>query len=134
MSCDVSPAGVGPPVVAFRIVARLAGSALAGDSLTINIVEVVNADGVVLTVLNQPMVLTLQRGDVARPAEGDVDIIDAMYGAQYIVGIRPLDDICLLNLASVHDDDSRDIANITDCMYIAQYVIGMRNEYFELVP
>lgn len=79
-----------------------------------------------------PHILTFQRGDI--DGDGDVDIIDAMFGAQYLVGLRPPEDIRLLNMASVNHNDGGYMKNIVDCMYIAQYVVGLRDCWFELVP
>ena len=76
--------------------------------------------------------LTFQRGDI--DCKGEVNIIDAMFGAQYLVGLRPVEDIRPLNMASVRHDNGGDIKNIIDCMYIAQYVVGLRDCYFEIVP
>jgi len=73
------------------------------------------------------------RGDVN--GDGLVNIADAMFGAQYLVGLRPIEEIHAVNMASVHQDgEDGDILNIIDCMYIAQYVVGLRDCYFEMVP
>jgi len=66
-----------------------------------------------------------------------VDIIDAMFLAQYIVGLRNLgdSDFNIVNGASVNQDGAEsDKIDIIDAMYIAQYEVGIRDEYFELVP
>ena len=81
---------------------------------------------------DEPQVLTFQRGDINR--DGQVNIIDAMFGAQYLVGIRTIEQINPLNMASVHyDGEDGDVMDIVDCMYIAQYVVGLRDCYFEFV-
>lgn len=134
VSDDVSPSGIEPPVVIFNIVARLTGSALVSGNLSVNVTGVVDSDGVVMNVQDQPIVLTFQRGDVQSPVDGDVDITDALFGAQYLVGIRPLDDIRQLNMASVRHDGTGDKKDIIDCMFIAQYVVGVRDEYFGRAP
>ena len=80
-----------------------------------------------------PPVKTFMRGDI----NGDetVDIMDAVYGAQYLAGLRPLEDISPLNMASVHHDGADgDIMDMLDCIYIAQYVIGIRDSFYEQVP
>lgn len=82
--------------------------------------------------MEEPEALIFQRGDITE--DGVVNIIDAMFGAQYLVGLRSVEDINPLNLASVRHDDGGDIMNIVDCMYIAQYIVGIRDCYFELVP
>ena len=79
-----------------------------------------------------PLGLALQRGDVN--GNGVVDIIDAMFGAQYLVGMRTVDEIGPLDMASVRHDDGGDRMDIIDCMYIAQYVVGLRDCYYHLMP
>ncbi|MCX8126286.1 MAG: dockerin type I repeat-containing protein, partial [Dehalococcoidia bacterium] len=75
-------------------------------------------------------VLGFRRGDAK--ADGTVDIFDAMYIAQYIVGNRPLSQLSPLNAASVkHDGAYGDKIDIFDAMYIAQYIVGIRNSRFE---
>ena len=37
---------------------------------------------------DQPLVLTFRRGDIQVPENGALDIIDCMFIAQYVVGIR----------------------------------------------
>ncbi len=135
VSGDVSPEGIEPPIIIFRIMARLTGSALTSDSLSVGVVEISDTVGGGINVQNQPMVLTFQRGDVQIPQNGIVNITDAMFGAQYVVSMRTADTVRMLNLASVrHDGTVGDKINITDCMFIAQKVVGIRDEDFELVP
>ena len=58
-----------------------------------------------------------------------------MYGAQYLVGLRPIEDIRPLNMAGVrHDGSGGDVMTMLDCIYIAQYAVGMRDSYFEAIP
>jgi hypothetical protein len=79
---------------------------------------------------DSPKALSFKRGDAQ--ANGTVNIFDAMYIAQAIVGNRPWSDIHLVNAASVKQDvASGDIVNIFDAMYIAQFVVGNRNGYFQ---
>lgn len=71
------------------------------------------------------------RGDA--DGDGDVDIFDAMYIAQYLVGERSLEDLNYYNAASVKHDDPEDIIDIFDAMYIAQYLVGLRDSNFEWI-
>jgi hypothetical protein len=74
--------------------------------------------------------LTYRRGDTTN--NGTVDIFDAMFIAQALVGNRPWSDLNLLNAACVkHDGTAGDKVDIFDAMYIAQYVVGNRNARFE---
>ena len=75
--------------------------------------------------------LIFQRGDIQ--GDGDVDMIDAFFGIQYLVGSRSVEDIRSLNMASVRHDNGGDVMDFIDCIYIAQYVMGIRDCYFELV-
>jgi len=74
--------------------------------------------------------ITLLRGNVK---EGDgVDINDALFIAQYIVGQRTLEGINALNAASVkHDGAGGDKIDINDALFIAQLIVGQRNAYFQ---
>ncbi len=134
VSYNVSPDGAVPPVAIFQIVAYLKGSTLDSGNLSVNVTDVDDVGERIDGVQDQPMALSMQRGDIQTPVDGDVDIIDAMFGAQYIVGVRPVEDIRQLNMASVKHDNDGDIKDITDCMFIAQYLVGIRDEYFESVP
>jgi len=74
--------------------------------------------------------LIFRRGDAK--ADGRIDVFDAMFIAQYIVGTRPLSDLNLLNAACVkHDGTAGDRLDVFDAMFIAQYVVGLRNNRFE---
>lgn len=72
--------------------------------------------------------VTILRGD----ATGDttVDIADAMFIAQYIVGLRPESEI---NVANAQDAAQDGVLDIADAMFIAQYVVGLRNADFEWI-
>ena len=102
------------PTVVARPVPRLVGCAL--DVYQVGLAfEYVEGQGQNTSQIS-PEYIAFQRGDVKE--DGVVNIIDAMYGAQYLVGLRTVGEIRPLN--------------IIDCMYIAQYVVGIRNCYFEL--
>jgi hypothetical protein len=74
--------------------------------------------------------LTFRRGDTN--GNGVVDVFDAMFIAQYIVGSRQLSTLNILNAACVkHDGAGGDKLDVFDAMYIAQYVVGIRNNRFE---
>ena len=51
--------------------------------------------------------------------DGNVNIIDAMFIAQYTVGLRQLEGDCLL----AADSSSDGLVNIVDAMHIAQYTV-----------
>ena len=125
------PTGAEPPITVARLVPRLIGCATDSYTLEVAFTRIQDSESGEIAP-GSPSTLALQRGDIN--GDGVVDIIDAMFGAQYLVGLRPLDDIRPLNMASVHHDTDGDKKDIIDCMYIAQYVVGIRDCWFELMP
>ncbi|MEK7353863.1 MAG: dockerin type I repeat-containing protein, partial [Chloroflexota bacterium] len=74
--------------------------------------------------------VTYMRGDAKE--DGTVDIFDALFIAQYIVGQRSLTGINPLNAASVkHDGTNGDSIDIFDALFIAQYIVGQKNAYYQ---
>ncbi|MEW6141817.1 MAG: C1 family peptidase [Chloroflexota bacterium] len=73
--------------------------------------------------------VTFRRGDTN--GNGTVDVFDAMFIAQYVVGVRPASQINAVNAACVKHDTGNDKLDIFDAMYIAQMVVGVRNNRFE---
>jgi hypothetical protein len=119
-----------PPTTVARLVPILTGCTFDTFDLEVTFDLISDSNGGEIQQL-APQTLTFQRGDVN--GNGEVNIIDAMFGAQYLVGLRPVQDIRPLNMASVHHNGSNgDMKNIVDCMYIAQYVVGIRDCYFVL--
>jgi hypothetical protein len=81
----------------------------------------------------------VQRGDAQ--ADGVVDIADAQFIAQYLVGSLPacttgVDTGCLhsVNAASVMPDGNADGKTIADALLIAQQTMGLRDDYYNLLP
>lgn len=132
---SLTAAGPNPPVTLARFAPRLIGSA--GDTYTITLIFTVINDGEGGDIDQEipAPVMNLRRGDVQ--GDGDVDITDAMFVAQYLVGLRDPGEggFYIINGASVkHDSVEGDRIDIVDAMYIAQHKVGMRDEYFERVP
>jgi len=121
--------GQNAPVTVARLVPSLTGSALRTTDMYVGFDLVCDPTGNEVAVTGGPQVMTFERGDVN--GDGVVNIVDAMFGAQYLVGSRS--DMKLLNMASAHHDVDGDKLDIVDCMYIAQYVVGARDANFELV-
>ena len=120
--------GSEPPFTIANLVPRLVGCALNSYELTLDFSTIVNTNGGEMRD-EKKQILTVMRGDVN--GDGVVNIIDAMFGAQYLVGLRPIEQIRPLNLASIkHDGENGDVMNIIDCMFIAQYCVGLRDCYF----
>jgi hypothetical protein len=117
-----------PPITVARLVPRLVGCAFDSYYLNVNFDYIADTNGERIP-QETSQSLIFQRGDVS--GDGVVNIIDAMFGAQHIVGLR--ENIHSLNMASVRYDAGGDIESIVDCMFIAQYVVGIRNCYFDLI-
>jgi hypothetical protein len=113
-----------------KLVLRLTGSAEVSHTLTVTFQEIVAAETGIKVPAEKPISLTFLRGDAN--GDGRVNIVDAMFIAQKVVGIRGLDTVNAINAASVrHDGDGGDRVNIVDAMFIAQHVVGIRDKYFE---
>jgi hypothetical protein len=96
-------------------------------------------DGNSLGVDPPQLTRNLLRGDAR--ADGVVDIGDALFMAQYLVGSRPactgeVNTTCLhsVNAASVKPDGPFDRKTIADGLFIAQYLVGLRDENYNLAP
>ncbi|MBA7658457.1 hypothetical protein ES703_66408 [subsurface metagenome] len=113
-----------------KVVPRLIGDCTTTYTGTVAFQVIAAASGPGLNVPEEhPNSLTFRRGDSSN--NGVVDIFDAMFIAQYIVGQRPLGELNALNAASVmHDGTGGDEIIIFDAMFIAQYVVGFRDAYF----
>jgi len=114
-----------------EVVVILTGNTTTSVNLTIFFQDIIAAGNPGLNVPEESaQTLIFLRGDT--DGSGMVDIGDASWIAQYVVGMRTLAQINALNAASVsHDGASGDIIDIGDSSWIAQYVVGMRNGYFE---
>ncbi len=113
-----------------KVVPRLSGDCNTTYDLTVAFQVIGAASGPELNVPEEhPNTLSFRRGDSTK--NGSVDIFDAMFIAQYIVGQRSLDALNVLNAASVkHDGSGGDKIDIFDAMFIAQHIVGFRNAYF----
>ena len=129
VSFEQSPEGSAPvPVAVAGLVPRLIGSAKDTYELPVYFDEIEDEEGNPIF-QQMPASLTFQRGDARE--DGEVKITDAMFIAQYRVGLRPLESLNPLNAASVrHDGDEGERITIHDAMFIAQYCAGYRDEYF----
>jgi hypothetical protein len=124
-----APRGQDAPVTVAKLVPSLTGSALRTTDMYVGFDLICDPTGNEVAAPGAPQAMTFQRGDVN--GDGVVNIVDPMFGAQYLVGGRS--DIKLLNMASVHHDVGADKVDIVDCMYIAQYAVGTRDANFQLV-
>ena len=85
--------------------------------------------------IDQPSAKTYRRGDTK--ADGTGNIADALFGAQYLAGLREigegLDFVHAVNDTSVKDDGAFDKINIADVLFIAQHLVGLRDGCFNLL-
>ncbi|MBI4332934.1 MAG: hypothetical protein HY673_16830 [Chloroflexi bacterium] len=123
------------PVIMTQLVPRITGSV--NDSHIIGLLLDPIEDGSSSNLpIDTPPGLLLKRGDANN--DGRVDMIDALWIAQFSVGVRTAGDtpgdLHPVNAASVKPDgDSGDRVDMTDALFIAQYKVGLRDENFELV-
>lgn len=113
-----------------RLVPRLTGDKDTTCTLNVAFQQILAASGGTNVPEDGSKSLAFRRGNVK--VDSQVDVFDAMYIAQCIVGVRPWSEINVVNAASVkHDGAGGDKVDIFDAMYIAQYIVGLRNNRFE---
>ncbi|MEW6142140.1 MAG: hypothetical protein AB1597_03145 [Chloroflexota bacterium] len=112
-----------------KLLIKLTGDKDAAYTLNVSFQSITAASGGQNVPEDSAKSLTFRRGDASN--NGTVDIFDAMYIAQYIVGVRPASQISAVNAACVKHDTGGDKLDIFDAMYIAQMVVGVRNSGFE---
>ncbi|MDA0734577.1 MAG: hypothetical protein O2860_08350 [Chloroflexi bacterium] len=135
--------GVASPATATpsdlnHVVVRLVGSNQTSCSVTTAFTSLLDNGG--NRVLAPDLaVQNLLRGDAR--ADGNITIADALFIAQYLVGLRPacadtVDFTCLhsVNAASVRHDGDFDQKTIADALFIAQHLVGLRDKYYNLIP
>ena len=115
-----------------KLVASVTGDCLTQCIAQITFEEIRSATEPSLNVPQEmPVTLSFLRGDAK--VDGIVNIVDAMFIAQYTVRIRIADELNALNGASVRQDAiPGDILNIVDAMFIAQYTVRIRDDNFEM--
>ncbi len=130
------PDGVPAPADLGHVLTRLAGRATQPCALKLEVVALTNVAGNSILVPGSRE-LSLRRGDAR--ADGNVDIADALFIAQYLVGLRPactdnidLDCLHSVNAASVRQDGVFDETAIADALFIAQYLVDLRDDKFNL--
>ena len=112
------------------LVPRLLGSANAPYILTLTFLNISDVATGSSIPQETPVVKTYLRGDAM--SNGDVDIADALFIAQYLAHLRPLSDLNAVNGASVKWDDGGDVLNIADALFIAQYKALLRDANYNL--
>ncbi|MBI4331240.1 MAG: PKD domain-containing protein [Chloroflexi bacterium] len=121
-----------PPADVARLRLKLTGSAAAAYTVTLNFNSITRTGGGAVT-QSGAATATFRRGDAN--SNGTVDMTDALFIAQYRVGIRGLGTDTLsvnaVNAASVKPDDATgDRIDMNDALYIAQFRVQLRDESF----
>lgn len=112
-------------VVFANVTLRAVGAANATSPLTLQVIRLADNNGVAIpnTVRSGTFSVSsagVLKGDVN--LDGNVDIVDALFVAQYSVGLRTLTSMQLI-AADVSCDGNVDIV---DALFIAQYSVGLR--------
>ena len=133
----IAPLGVSWPIdpLAF-LKLRLVGCVLDETVLTLNFIEIIDVNGNYIAMQQPPEERVFRRGDAK--ADGVINIGDALYSVQTLVGTRsvgddPVNQTNLVNAASVKHDDLYDSLTVADVLQLMQYLVGLRNECFQLV-
>lgn len=123
------------PITVANMVVRLVGSTMEEAELQLSFSEIADSDGTLIP-QDGPVSEFFRRGDAL--VDGEVNISDALFIAQYLVGSRSLGPgvglVHPVNAASVMHDGSGDEINISDVLYICQYLAEVRDEYFVMTP
>ena len=105
---------------------------------TAAITSLTDADGNSISVTSD-LVQNFLRGDAR--ADGVINIADALFIAQFLVGLRAectevVDTNCMhpVNGASVKHDGAFDEKTVVDALFIAQLLVAIRDEFYNLVP
>ena len=125
----VDSLGVPWPADLGHALTRLVGSNQISCQVTMEITFLTDGGGNTIGAVPPGLSHTLLRGDAR--ADGAVNIADALFIAQHLVGLRPacsdvVDSTCLhsVNAASVRQDGAFDQKTIADALFIAQYLVG----------
>jgi hypothetical protein len=137
-------AGTGPegqlaPADLGLALTRLAGSNQVPCDLDLMISSLTEKGGKPISVVSTGLNWELLRGDAQ--ADGVINIADAGFIAQYLLGLRGActtvaTTSCLhsVNAASVLQDGAFDRKTVADALFLAQYSVGRRDELYNLVP
>lgn len=120
-----------PPVTVATLYPILVGNATTVYNLTIDFTSATDTANAPIdtTGTGTSIVKSFLRGDADKG--GTVDIVDALFIAQYLAGNRPIADLNGVNAASPqHDGVSGDKTTIVDALYIAQKQAGLRDSSF----
>jgi len=119
-------------VIALLDITAIGGTNTSGD-ITITVSNLLDDTlaSIPCAVVGTTLTITGVRGDAS--GDGKVDIFDAMFIAQYIVGQRAAEDINIVDAASACPDEGGNVLNIFDAMFIVQRIVGQRDADWNMV-
>jgi len=88
--------------------------------------------------MEQPPEEKVYREGDAKASDDVINIGDALYTIQTLVGTRsvgddPVDQTQVVNAASVKQDGQYDFLSVADVLQLMQYLVGLRDDCFQLV-
>jgi thiol-disulfide isomerase/thioredoxin len=116
--------GPDSPITFASLELLAVGSSGETSPLTLGVTTFTDADGTSVSATAESGVFTIGLPGLRGDANGDgvVNVVDAMFVAQYAVGNR---DASTLNMANA-DANLDGTVNVVDAMFIAQYAVGAR--------
>ncbi|MEA1865915.1 MAG: PKD domain-containing protein [Euryarchaeota archaeon] len=116
--------GPNSPITFASLELLAVGSSGETSPLTLRVTTFTDAAGASVSATPKSGVFTIGLSGLRGDANDDgvVNVVDAMFVAQYAVGNR---DVSTLNLANA-DADLDGVVNVVDAMFIAQYAVGAR--------
>jgi PKD repeat protein len=116
--------GPDSPITFASLELLAVGSSGETSPLTLGVTTFTDADGTSVSATAESGVFTIGLPGLRGDANGDgvVNVVDAMFVAQYAVGNR---DASTLNMANA-DANLDGVVNVVDAMFIAQYAVGAR--------
>ncbi|MFC1930282.1 PKD domain-containing protein [Chloroflexota bacterium] len=115
-----------------KLVPRLMGGKDVPFGILLNLQSITEGDDESEGEEEEPSNLTFYRG-AARGGTSS-NIVDALFMAQYLVGLRDISYLNPLNAASIKWDDGGDRITITDALFLAQALAALRDGNFDLIP
>lgn len=124
-----------PPLTVADIRLRLLGSKNQEFTATLSFNSITGFNGDAVQPLSSSS-LTFRRGDVNNSGGVDaITIVDALFIAQYLAGLKNLSTLNPTNAASVsYDGANGDKITIIDALFIAQLLAGMRDASYNIIP
>ena len=126
------------PIRVAKVAVRLAGCTTDEATLNDSFTSIQSTTGATVQEV-APSALTFRLGDAK--ADGVIDTADALFAAQYMVGLRAIDPVGgdptlvhPVNIASVKDDGiAGDKISVADVLYILQGLVGLRDDCFNIL-